>query len=183
MESGTAERPVAQGLEATGSSPAHPAPGPDDIQPATNETRDRIITGIITVVPSSRCGFAVWQAWMGCCGRATSPSSWSSTSQPALGVTVGFHRLLTHRSFKTTPAVRGTLAALGSAAIEGPVISWVADHRKHHAFADKPGDPHSPHVDHGGGWRGALRGLAPRALRLAVHPHPARRAGRATRPT
>jgi stearoyl-CoA desaturase (Delta-9 desaturase) len=52
------------------------------------------------------------------------------------------------------------LAALGSAAIEGPVISWVADHRKHHAFADQHGDPHSPHVDHGVGWRGALRGLA-----------------------
>ena len=51
------------------------------------------------------------------------------------------------------------LAILGSAAIEGPVISWVADHRKHHAFSDKPGDPHSPHVDHGDGWRGALRGL------------------------
>jgi stearoyl-CoA desaturase (delta-9 desaturase) len=52
------------------------------------------------------------------------------------------------------------LAALGSAAIEGPVISWVADHRKHHAFSDRPGDPHSPHVDHGCGWRGVLRGLA-----------------------
>ena len=48
---------------------------------------------------------------------------------------------------------------LGSAAIEGPVISWVADHRKHHAFADLPGDPHSPHVDHGVGMRGTLRGL------------------------
>ena len=45
-------------------------------------------------------------------------------------------------------------------AIEGPVISWVADHRKHHAYSDRLGDPHSPHVDHGGGWRGALRGLA-----------------------
>jgi stearoyl-CoA desaturase (Delta-9 desaturase) len=52
------------------------------------------------------------------------------------------------------------LAALGSAAIEGPVISWVADHRKHHAFSDVEGDPHSPHVGHGGGWRGALAGLA-----------------------
>jgi len=49
---------------------------------------------------------------------------------------------------------------LGSAAIEGPVISWVADHRKHHAFSDQDGDPHSPHVGHGGGVRGALRGLA-----------------------
>ena len=77
-----------------------------------------------------------------------------------LGVTVGFHRLFTHRSFKTYPAVRGVLAVLGSAAIEGPIISWVADHRKHHAFSDKDGDPHSPHVDHGVGLRGALRGLA-----------------------
>jgi stearoyl-CoA desaturase (delta-9 desaturase) len=77
----------------------------------------------------------------------------------ALGVTVGFHRHLTHRSFETRRWVRGTLAALGSAAIEGPVISWVADHRKHHAFSDRPGDPHSPHVDHGGGWAGALKGL------------------------
>jgi stearoyl-CoA desaturase (delta-9 desaturase) len=76
-----------------------------------------------------------------------------------LGITVGFHRLFTHRAFKTGKAVRAILAALGSAAIEGPVISWVADHRKHHAFSDKPGDPHSPHVDHGHGVRGALRGL------------------------
>jgi stearoyl-CoA desaturase (delta-9 desaturase) len=75
------------------------------------------------------------------------------------GVTVGFHRLFTHRSFKTGPAVRGILGALGSMAIEGPVISWVADHRKHHTFSDQPGDPHSPHVDHGRGLKGALRGL------------------------
>ena len=77
----------------------------------------------------------------------------------ALGITVGFHRLFTHRAFKTTPALRGVLAVLGTMAIEGPVISWVADHRKHHVYSDRLGDPHSPHVDHGGGWRGALRGL------------------------
>jgi stearoyl-CoA desaturase (Delta-9 desaturase) len=76
-----------------------------------------------------------------------------------LGVTVGFHRLFTHRAFKAKKGVRATLAILGSAAIEGPVISWVADHRKHHAFSDVPGDPHSPHVDHGHGLKGALRGL------------------------
>jgi stearoyl-CoA desaturase (Delta-9 desaturase) len=76
-----------------------------------------------------------------------------------LGITVGFHRLLTHRAFKTKKGVRATLAIMGSAAIEGPVISWVSDHRKHHAFADVEGDPHSPHVDHGHGLRGALRGL------------------------
>ena len=77
-----------------------------------------------------------------------------------LGVTVGFHRLLTHRSFKTSPAMRGLFAVLGTMSIEGPVISWVADHRKHHAYSDRLGDPHSPHVDNGGGWKGALRGLA-----------------------
>jgi stearoyl-CoA desaturase (delta-9 desaturase) len=74
-------------------------------------------------------------------------------------VTVGFHRLLTHRSFKTSPAMRGLLGILGTMSVEGPVISWVADHRKHHAYSDRPGDPHSPHVDHGSGWRGAVRGL------------------------
>jgi stearoyl-CoA desaturase (delta-9 desaturase) len=56
--------------------------------------------------------------------------------------------------------MRAILAVLGSAAIEGPVISWVADHRKHHAFSDSEGDPHSPHVGHGGGLRGAIKGLA-----------------------
>ena len=63
-----------------------------------------------------------------------------------LGVTVGFHRHLTHRSFKTSRPLRGLLAILGSVAIEGPVISWVADHRKHHTYSDQEGDPHSPHV-------------------------------------
>jgi stearoyl-CoA desaturase (Delta-9 desaturase) len=76
-----------------------------------------------------------------------------------LGITVGFHRYFTHRSFKTSKPARAVLAVLGSAAIEGPVISWVADHRKHHTFADQEGDPHSPHVDHGVGWRGAFKGL------------------------
>ena len=76
-----------------------------------------------------------------------------------MGVTVGFHRHLTHRSFKAKKPVRAALAAAGSIAIEGPVISWVADHRKHHAFSDQEGDPHSPHVGHGSGWSGAIRGL------------------------
>ena len=76
-----------------------------------------------------------------------------------LGVTVGFHRHLTHRAFKAKPWVHGGLAIMGSMAIEGPVTAWVADHRKHHAFSDKEGDPHSPHVGHEGGIRGALSGL------------------------
>jgi stearoyl-CoA desaturase (delta-9 desaturase) len=76
-----------------------------------------------------------------------------------LGVTLGFHRLLTHRSFQTYKPVEYGIAILGSMAVEGPVITWVADHRKHHAHTDKEGDPHSPHVGHGDGFMGALRGL------------------------
>jgi stearoyl-CoA desaturase (delta-9 desaturase) len=75
-----------------------------------------------------------------------------------LGITVGFHRLLTHRSFQTYRSVRYALAVLGTLAVEGSVIKWVADHRKHHDFADEDGDPHSPHGA-GPGVRGALGGL------------------------
>lgn len=77
----------------------------------------------------------------------------------AIGITVGFHRLLTHRSFQTSKPVEYVFAALGSMAVQGPVISWVADHRKHHAHTDEEGDPHSPHVGHEGGMRGVLAGL------------------------
>ncbi len=70
------------------------------------------------------------------------------------GVTVGFHRLLTHRSFRTYPAIERTFAILGSLSVQGSVMDWVADHRKHHAHADQEGDPHSPHIGHGTGLRG-----------------------------
>jgi stearoyl-CoA desaturase (delta-9 desaturase) len=137
-----------------------PEPGPDDIEPVAHETLDRFATGTVSVVPFLALGVVCWQVW-------ASLLHWSDIAVFAilyiltgLGVTVGFHRLFTHRSFATKKWLRGAFAVCGSAAIEGPVISWVADHRKHHAFSDQPGDPHSPHVDHGVGWRGALRGLA-----------------------
>jgi stearoyl-CoA desaturase (Delta-9 desaturase) len=75
-----------------------------------------------------------------------------------LGVTIGFHRYLTHRAFQTSKPVEYALAVLGSMAIEGPVVNWVADHRKHHAHTDQEGDPHSPH-GFGPGLRGTLKGL------------------------
>ncbi|CAA9462396.1 MAG: Fatty acid desaturase; Delta-9 fatty acid desaturase [uncultured Solirubrobacteraceae bacterium] len=76
-----------------------------------------------------------------------------------LGVTIGFHRLLTHRAFQTHKPLQYFWAILGQMAVQGPVIDWVADHRKHHAHTDQPGDPHSPHVDREDGWKGSLRGL------------------------
>src|SRR3954462_1171462 len=72
----------------------------------------------------------------------------------ALGVTIGYHRLLTHRAFQTYPWVERTFAVLGSLSVQGSVLDWVADHRKHHAHADAEGAPHSPHVGHGSGLRG-----------------------------
>jgi stearoyl-CoA desaturase (Delta-9 desaturase) len=77
----------------------------------------------------------------------------------AIGITVGYHRLLTHRSFQTAKPLEYLFAVLGSMAVQGPVISWVADHRKHHAHTDRDGDPHSPHVGHDGGVGGVLAGL------------------------
>lgn len=133
---------------------------PDDVEPTANETLDRTLTGLVTALPVLGLGLVAWQLWGSALGWSDVIVFSIMYVVTGLGVTVGFHRLLTHRSFKTTPAIRGILAACGSMAIEGPVISWVADHRKHHAFSDKEGDPHSPHVDHGHGLRGALRGLA-----------------------
>jgi stearoyl-CoA desaturase (Delta-9 desaturase) len=131
----------------------------DDVEPVLHETADRIATGIVTAVPVLALGLVVWQVW----GDFL---RWSDLLVFAimyvatgLGVTVGFHRHFTHRSFKAKQPVRAALAVLGSAAIEGPIISWVADHRKHHTFSDQEGDPHSPHVGHEGGFRGALKGL------------------------
>jgi stearoyl-CoA desaturase (Delta-9 desaturase) len=134
--------------------------GRDDVQPVANETLDRFLTGTITVLPILSLGIVGWQLWEQ--ALHTSDLIVFAIVYPltGLGITVGFHRHLTHRSFKAKRPVRAALAILGSAAVEGPVISWVADHRKHHTFSDEPGDPHSPHVDHGGGVRGTLRGLA-----------------------
>jgi stearoyl-CoA desaturase (delta-9 desaturase) len=121
---------------------------------------DRVASAVVTAVPPIMVVIAMWLGWMG------NLLQWQDLLILALsymvigtGITVGFHRLLTHRSFKCHRVVRAGFAALGSAAAEGPVIDWVATHRKHHQFSDVHGDPHSPHVGHGSGWRGAVSGL------------------------
>jgi stearoyl-CoA desaturase (Delta-9 desaturase) len=131
----------------------------DDVQPVANQKLHRVATGLITLLPFVGLGLAGWQMWNSWLHWYDLIAFLAIYIPTGLGITVGFHRLFTHRSFKTGPVVRAALAILGSAAIEGPVISWVADHRKHHAFSDAPGDPHSPHVEHGVGLRATLRGL------------------------
>jgi stearoyl-CoA desaturase (delta-9 desaturase) len=75
-----------------------------------------------------------------------------------LGVTVGYHRHFTHGSFKAIKPLRVALAAVGGMAVQGPVVQWVADHRRHHAFADRQGDPHSP-WRYGSGARNLAKGM------------------------
>ncbi|HET6509531.1 MAG TPA: acyl-CoA desaturase [Baekduia sp.] len=99
----------------------------------------------------------LWNSWVGWSDLVLMGVLYVLTG---LGITVGFHRMLTHRSFQTSKAVERTFAVLGSLAVQGPVIQWVSDHRKHHAHTDEEGDPHSPHAGFaGGGVKGTLRGL------------------------
>ena len=99
--------------------------------------------------------FVLWGHGVSAADLAIMASLYTVTG---LGIAVGYHRLLTHRAFQTHRGLRYMWAILGSLALEGSVLPWVAHHRKHHAFADADGDPHSPH-GHGSGIRGALRGL------------------------
>jgi stearoyl-CoA desaturase (delta-9 desaturase) len=75
-----------------------------------------------------------------------------------LGLTVGYHRCFAHRSFKARPWVQNLLAILGSMNVQGPIVFWVATHRRHHQFSDVPGDPHSPLL-HGSDLRGRIAGF------------------------
>jgi stearoyl-CoA desaturase (Delta-9 desaturase) len=93
----------------------------------------------------------LWSSWVDWVDLGVMAAMYLVT---AVGVTVGFHRLLTHRSFQTHPWLQRTFARLGQLSVQGSVMDWVADHRKHHAHTDVEGDPHSPHVGHGSGLRG-----------------------------
>ncbi len=85
----------------------------------------------------------------------------------ACGITIGYHRLLTHRSFQTSAVLRYAFAAAGSMAVQGPVIRWCAEHRRHHHHSDTELDPHSPHMSKDGSWGEGM--LA--TLRGAYHAH------------
>jgi stearoyl-CoA desaturase (delta-9 desaturase) len=127
--------------------------------PLPHHRADQAANIAVTVLPMLLLVLAGWQVWGGALHWQDLLIFGVMFATTGAGITVGFHRLFTHRSFKTTGPMRVLFATLGSAAVEGPLIDWVAFHRKHHAFSDAPGDPHSPHVEHGGGFLGALRGL------------------------
>ncbi len=128
--------------------------------PRTVEGAVRVgVTVAIVVVPFAGLGVAVWFAWGHGLHLTDILLGAALYLVTGLGVTIGFHRLLTHRSFTAAPALRVVLAIAGSMSFEGEVIGWVAVHRRHHAFTDRPGDPHSPYR-YGTHLAGQLRGLA-----------------------
>ena len=106
--------------------------------------KERIALALFILVPFGALLAAVpvaWGGWLGWTDVAIAAVMYFLTCG---GVTVGYHRYFTHRSFKPNRAVKVTLAILGSMAVQGPLVRWVADHRKHHKFSDRDGDPHSP---------------------------------------
>ena len=98
----------------------------------------------------------LWNTWVSWTDLALLAVGYVLTG---VGITVGYHRLFTHRAFQTKQWMRWTFAILGSMAVEGPVLVWVADHRKHHQFSDVEGDPHSPHTGSGNGFVAAAKNL------------------------
>ncbi len=105
---------------------------------------EQLLLGVIIVVPLAAVAAAVpllWNRWISWRDVILMFGLYALTGH---GITVGFHRYLTHGAFKAKKALRVALAVAGSMAVEGPVIRWVADHRRHHAYSDGEGDPHSP---------------------------------------
>ena len=132
------------------------------VSPMTNLRMARLerqITVVAVVLPFIGFLVALWLLWGGAVTGLDLAILAVMYAAVGFGVTIGFHRLFTHRSFEAKPWLRGTLAILGSMSVQGAVIHWVADHRKHHTFTDEEGDPHSPHLNEGTGWRAVLSGL------------------------
>jgi stearoyl-CoA desaturase (Delta-9 desaturase) len=113
---------------------------------------------LIVAVPFAGLVAALWLLWGHGVGLAYLGLAAFFYLLTGFGVTAGFHRCLTHRSFTAKPGLRAALAIAGSLSFQGDVTGWVAVHRRHHAFSDRPGDPHSPYR-YGTGPVGQLRGV------------------------
>jgi stearoyl-CoA desaturase (delta-9 desaturase) len=123
-------------------------------EPGTKSWTQQITLSIFIVLPFLAAVSAVPLTWNRGLGYRDAIIAGVLYALSGLGITVGYHRYLTHRAFKTSRPIRIALAIAGCLALEATPIQWVADHRRHHRFSDKPGDPHSP-------WR---YGTSPKAL-------------------
>jgi stearoyl-CoA desaturase (delta-9 desaturase) len=119
----------------------------------------RIVVVVLTVGPLIGFLAALWSLWGTGISLVDLSVLVTAYLFSGLGVTIGYHRLFAHNSFEPRRPLRALLAIAGTTAVEGSVISWVAAHRRHHAYSDKVGDPHSPHVDAEEGIKGLVKGL------------------------
>ena len=133
------------------------APRPD-IEPEPNSCLDRFLVALFVAVPLLAVLAAIPLAWGWGLGWHDIVIAFVFYVVTGMGITMGFHRHFTHSSFKAARPLRVSLAIAGSLAIEGPVLVWVADHRRHHKYSDKEGDPHSP-WRFGNDWKALTKGF------------------------
>ena len=136
-----------------------PAQSPrPDLDEEPNSTFQRVLVGLFVAIPLAALVASIPLLWGWGLGWHDVIIALVFYWGSGLGVTVGYHRYFTHGSFKAKTGLRVALAIFGSLAIEGPVITWVSDHRRHHKYSDKEGDPHSP-WRYGEDWKALTKGL------------------------
>jgi stearoyl-CoA desaturase (Delta-9 desaturase) len=150
----------ATGVPAAVLTPSAPAPSRarPDLESEPESIGSRILVGVFVAVPLLAVLAAVPLAWGWGVGWHDVVIAVAFYYVTGLGISMGFHRYFTHGSFKATRAFKIVLAVAGTLAIEGPVLVWVADHRKHHKYSDREGDPHSP-WRFGSDWKALAKGL------------------------
>jgi stearoyl-CoA desaturase (Delta-9 desaturase) len=129
-----------------------------DLEDEQTTSLQRLMVGVFVVVPLVALVAAIPLLWGWGLGWHDVVIALVFYTVSGFGVTVGFHRYFTHGSFKAKTGLRVVLAIAGTLAIEGPVITWVSDHRRHHKYSDREGDPHSP-WRYGDDWKALSRGL------------------------
>jgi len=129
-----------------------------DLEDEPMPSAQRFLVGLFVAIPLAALVAAIPLLWGWGLGWHDVLIALAFYWVSGLGVTVGYHRYFTHGSFKAKTGLRVALAVAGSLAIEGPVITWVSDHRRHHKYSDREGDPHSP-WRYGDDWKALSKGL------------------------
>jgi len=154
-DQGTIDARSATSPQTADASPKAPL---SDFSETPNGAGGRILVGVFVAVPMLALVAAIPIAWGWGLGWHDVILAVAFYYVSGLGIAMGFHRYFTHFSFKAKPGLRIALAIAGSLAIEGPVLNWVADHRRHHKYSDREGDPHSP-WRFGTDWKALTKGL------------------------
>jgi stearoyl-CoA desaturase (delta-9 desaturase) len=146
-------------LAPTAPAPVGARPARPDIEPDQTSLTGQILVGAFVGVPMLALLAAAPLAWGWGLGWHDIVIAVVFYAISGLGISMGYHRYFTHGSFKSRRGFKIALAVAGSLALEGPVLTWVADHRRHHKYSDKEGDPHSP-WRFGHDWKALTKGLA-----------------------